>query len=132
MKGPFPASAPVWLLAGWTGLCAAAQPHYELHPEQVAADTYVIVGRSEHFSRQNGGNIVNTTLLINFVPLIAGAVKRFVPKEMLEKEGYRVQTAANGREAHINRGSRISGPFANQQGFRCATNRLRIVDDHYL
>lgn len=64
MKGPLQAGAAVWLLAVWTGLCAAAQPHYELRAEQVAADTYVIVGRSEHFSRQNGGNIVNTAFIV--------------------------------------------------------------------
>lgn len=41
----------------------AAAADYTLTPRQVAPDTWVVVGRSEDFSHQNGGDIVNTAFV---------------------------------------------------------------------
>lgn len=43
---------------------AQVERDYGLRPLQVAADTYVLVGRSEDFSSANGGNIVNTAFVV--------------------------------------------------------------------
>ncbi len=37
---------------------------YTLKAERVAEDVYVFVGRTEHFTRANGGNIVNTGFIV--------------------------------------------------------------------
>lgn len=42
----------------------AADKTYALTPQQVAPDVYVFVGKTEHFSFANGGNIVNTGFII--------------------------------------------------------------------
>ncbi len=42
----------------------AADRDYGLQPRQVAEDTYVLVGRNEHFDFRNGGNIVNTAFIV--------------------------------------------------------------------
>lgn len=49
---------------GWALLLAAADMDYGLAPEQIAPDTWVLTGRSEDFSTQNGGNIVNTAFVV--------------------------------------------------------------------
>ena len=36
---------------------------YALVPQQIAPDTWVLIGRREDFSRSNGGNIVNTAFI---------------------------------------------------------------------
>jgi quinoprotein relay system zinc metallohydrolase 1 len=36
---------------------------YRLQPRKIAADTWVVVGATEDFSRSNGGNIVNTAFV---------------------------------------------------------------------
>lgn len=41
----------------------AAAADYALVPRQVAPDTWVVVGRTEDFSRDNGGDIVNTAFV---------------------------------------------------------------------
>lgn len=55
-------------LAPAASLTAAEPPAqetlaYALQPRRVAADTWVIVGRTEDFSRSNGANIVNTAFV---------------------------------------------------------------------
>ncbi len=43
---------------------ASADPDYGLAPEKIADGTWVLTGRSEDFSRANGGNIVNTAFVV--------------------------------------------------------------------
>ncbi|HEY5762006.1 MAG TPA: quinoprotein relay system zinc metallohydrolase 1 [Rhodocyclaceae bacterium] len=71
-----------WLLA----LVAAANPasaedlQYRLQPRQVAADTWVIVGATEDFSMQNGGDIVNTAFIDTgdgVVVIDSGSTRRY-------------------------------------------------------
>ncbi|PWR18702.1 quinoprotein relay system zinc metallohydrolase 1 [Zavarzinia compransoris] len=52
----------------WSGLAQAFD--YGLKAVEVAPETYVVIGAMEHFSRQNGGNIVNT----GFIVTAAGVV----------------------------------------------------------
>lgn len=42
----------------------AADPDYRLAPRRIAQDTWVLVGKTEDFSRDNGGNIVNTAFVV--------------------------------------------------------------------
>lgn len=37
---------------------------YNLTPVQVAKNTYVVIGKTEHFTRENGGNAVNTGFIV--------------------------------------------------------------------
>ena len=37
---------------------------YDLHPVQVAAGTYVLIGDTHFFNRDNGGNIANTGFVV--------------------------------------------------------------------
>ncbi|MCG7874429.1 MAG: quinoprotein relay system zinc metallohydrolase 1 [Candidatus Thiodiazotropha lotti] len=46
------------------GVCQAVERDYQLKPQQVAEDTYVLIGHDEHFSFSNGGNIVNTGFIV--------------------------------------------------------------------
>lgn len=43
---------------------SAQELDYRLMPRRIADDTYVLIGRTEDFSRANGGNIVNTAFVI--------------------------------------------------------------------
>lgn len=43
---------------------AAESLDYRLEPRQVAEDTWVLIGKTEDFSRSNGGNIVNTAFVV--------------------------------------------------------------------
>lgn len=53
------------LLAILLPFAAGAQaPDYRLAPVKIAADTYVLMGRTETFSTANGGNIVNTGFIV--------------------------------------------------------------------
>ena len=59
---------------------AAQDFDYRLVPKQVAPDTWVVVGRTEDFSRQNGGNIVNTAFVVTrdgVVVIDTGATRRY-------------------------------------------------------
>jgi uncharacterized sulfatase len=51
----------IWLLAA---AALAADADYRLEPRQIAEATYVLVGKTEDFSRANGGNIVNTGFVV--------------------------------------------------------------------
>lgn len=57
-------------------LAIAAQPlaalelDYQLAPRRLAEDTYVLVGRTEDFSRANGGNIVNTAFIVTSLGVV--------------------------------------------------------------
>jgi len=42
----------------------AAPLQYNLKPQQIAEDTWLLQGKTEDFSRKNGGNIVNTAFII--------------------------------------------------------------------
>jgi quinoprotein relay system zinc metallohydrolase 1 len=41
-----------------------AEKDYGLVPQKIARDTYVLLGRNEHFNFRNGGNIVNTAFIV--------------------------------------------------------------------
>lgn len=45
-------------------LATAAPPSYELHARPIAADTYLIEGKTEDFSIANGGHIVNVAFIV--------------------------------------------------------------------
>ncbi|MGQ3057181.1 MAG: quinoprotein relay system zinc metallohydrolase 1 [Nevskia sp.] len=50
--------------AGVSTLASAAGFDYRLQPVPVADGVYTLIGKSENFSRDNGGNIVNTGFII--------------------------------------------------------------------
>lgn len=52
------------LLLACVSLPSLADLDYRLAPRQIAPDTYVLEGSTEHFSRANGGNIVNTGFIV--------------------------------------------------------------------
>lgn len=52
-------------LLSLVSLPSLADLDYRLEPRQVAADTWVLEGRTENFSRENGGNIVNTGFIVS-------------------------------------------------------------------
>ena len=52
-------------LLSLVSLPSLAELDYRLQPRQIAADTYVLEGRTENFSRDNGGNIVNTGFIVS-------------------------------------------------------------------
>ena len=59
---------------------APAAADYALTPRQVAADTWVVVGKTEDFSRDNGGDIVNTAFVATgdgVVVIDSGPTKRY-------------------------------------------------------
>lgn len=43
---------------------AAETLDYRLEPRKIADDTWVLIGKTEDFSRSNGGNIVNTAFVV--------------------------------------------------------------------
>ena len=43
---------------------AAAELAYDLQPRQIAADTWLLEGRTENFAASNGGNIVNVAFIV--------------------------------------------------------------------
>lgn len=47
-----------------TALIAAADFDYALAPQKIADDTWIVVGRNEDFSFDNGGNIVNSAFIV--------------------------------------------------------------------
>lgn len=49
----------LWALPGW-----AAGLTYRLEPRSIAPDTYVFEGAVEHFTMQNGGNILNSGFIV--------------------------------------------------------------------
>lgn len=52
------------------GVSTAAELDYRLQPLEIAPGTYVVEGSTQHFSRDNGGNIVN----VGFIVTDAGVV----------------------------------------------------------
>jgi len=52
------------LCAGSAAAVAAGPLTYDLKPTQVAPDTYVFEGSTEHFTRANGGNILNAAFIV--------------------------------------------------------------------
>lgn len=58
----------------------AADFTYDLNPIRIADNSYLIQGKSEHFSRQNGGNIVNVAFIATeegVVLIDTGASRRY-------------------------------------------------------
>ena len=54
-----------WVLsAGWAQAQDALRSDYQLQPRSVAADTWVIEGAVDDFSRANGCNIINTAFVV--------------------------------------------------------------------
>lgn len=47
-----------------SGVLHAATLKYELKPQLIAPDTYLLQGKLQDFSRKNGGNIVNTAFIV--------------------------------------------------------------------
>jgi len=57
----------VCVLVLLAGLFAAHLAHaldYQLKPRKIAEDSYVFIGKTEDFTTQNGGNIVNTAFIV--------------------------------------------------------------------
>lgn len=52
------------VLAFVTSGAQAAALSYDLTPQKIAADTWLLQGKMQDFSRQNGGNIVNTAFIV--------------------------------------------------------------------
>jgi len=50
--------------AGLSTLASAAGFDYRLQPRKVADGVYTLIGATENFSRENGGNIVNTGFIV--------------------------------------------------------------------
>ena len=70
----------VLLLLACVSLPSLAELDYRLVPRQIAADTYVLEGSTENFSRGNGGNIVNTAFIVTdsgVVVIDSGPSKRY-------------------------------------------------------
>ena len=71
-----------WLLL-LTLSCASlvhAELNYDLQPRQIAADTWVLEGRTDNFAADNGGNIVNTAFIVTnagVVVIDSGPSKRY-------------------------------------------------------
>lgn len=66
--------------AGLSTALAAGPLTYDLKPVRIAQDTYVFVGTTEHFSRANGGNILNPGFIVTedgVVVIQTGPSRRF-------------------------------------------------------
>ena len=53
-----------FLLVGLSCSVFAAKLAYSLEPQKIADDTWLLQGKLEDFSRENGGNIVNTAFIV--------------------------------------------------------------------
>ncbi|GLR79918.1 quinoprotein relay system zinc metallohydrolase 1 (plasmid) [Azospirillum oryzae] len=59
------AFAAVMMVGAATGSARAAGPlTYDLKPTRIAPDTYVFEGSTKHFTRANGGNILNSGFIV--------------------------------------------------------------------
>lgn len=72
-----------WII-GAPSLAHAAPRSYGLVPVQIAPDTYVFEGRLEHFTRANGGNILNPGFIVtdDGVVVIQAGPSRLFGEEM--------------------------------------------------
>ncbi|TBW52556.1 quinoprotein relay system zinc metallohydrolase 1 [Marinobacter halodurans] len=52
------------ILLAVMALPAQAALRYHLEPKQIAPDTWMVEGKTENFSKENGGNIVNTAFIV--------------------------------------------------------------------
>lgn len=52
------------------GCCLVAQAAYDLQPKLIANNTWVLEGRTENFSNENGGNIVNIAFIVTDTQVI--------------------------------------------------------------
>ena len=71
-----------WLLLLTLGCVqlAHAELDYGLQPRQIAADTWLLEGRTDNFAEDNGGNIVNTAFIVTnagVVVIDSGPSKRY-------------------------------------------------------
>lgn len=73
--------APLLIFALWlAGSALAGDFDYRLEPYRLAADTYAFIGKTEDFTRQNGGNIVNTAFIVTdngVVVIDTGSTRRY-------------------------------------------------------
>lgn len=55
-----------YILLAWLSMVSvnAYALNYALTPEKIAPDTYAFIGKTEDFSPQNGGNIINTAFIV--------------------------------------------------------------------
>ncbi|MBV0931865.1 quinoprotein relay system zinc metallohydrolase 1 [Marinobacterium weihaiense] len=68
-----------WILL-WLALPVQAALEYDLQAEQVARNTWFVEGKTEDFSQENGGNIVNTAFIVTaegVIVLDTGVSKRY-------------------------------------------------------
>lgn len=69
------------LLVSWLSCTAwAGDFDYRLNPYRLTEDTYVFIGKTEDFTRQNGGNIVNTAFIVTdegVVVIDTGSTRRY-------------------------------------------------------
>lgn len=77
------------LAAGLLLACGASAsgPEYRLQAQMVAPGIYVFLGKDENFSRDNGGNIVNTGFIIGsdgVIVIDSGPSKRYAEAQLAE------------------------------------------------
>lgn len=69
------------LLVSWLSCPAwAGDFDYHLDPYRLTEDTYAFIGKTEDFTRQNGGNIVNTAFIVTgdgVVVIDTGSTRRY-------------------------------------------------------
>ena len=51
------------VFCGWV-LSTVALANYVLTPKKIAANTYLLEGSTDNFSKENGGNIVNVAFIV--------------------------------------------------------------------
>ncbi|PKL14223.1 MAG: hypothetical protein CVV52_02815 [Spirochaetae bacterium HGW-Spirochaetae-8] len=69
-----------WLASWLFGAAWAGDFDYHLDPYRLTEDTYVFIGKAEDFTRQNGGNIVNTAFIVTadgVVVIDTGSTRRY-------------------------------------------------------
>ncbi|WP_051559899.1 quinoprotein relay system zinc metallohydrolase 1 [Marinobacterium jannaschii] len=64
IKCLFSAAVLASAVLGGVKVTAAAPLQYNLQPQEIARDTWLLQGKTEDFSRKNGGNIVNTAFIV--------------------------------------------------------------------
>lgn len=80
MRRLFPALVALLSALPATLPALAAPPSYNLTPKAIAPDTYVFEGTTEHFTRANGGNILNPGFIVTEAGVIviqSGPSRRF-------------------------------------------------------
>lgn len=64
---------------------ASSKFNYQLQPKKIAPDTYIFEGKTEDFSKENGGFIVNTGFIVTtegVVVIDTGSSRRFAEQQL--------------------------------------------------